>query len=336
MGSCIMRGLYIDQGNLTVRDDLPEPEARDGWTRVQVHRAGICATDQALARGYMGFSGVPGHEFVGVALDGPLAGQRVVGEINAGCGVCPSCNAGDSRHCEGRSVLGIVGLQGAFAEQLTLPTANLLAVPDGVDDDAATFTEPLAAALHIGDDVDLEEHRRVLVAGDGKLGLLCAAGLALRGCDVTVVGRHPGRKYLLGVPFTFVTGWLEPDAADNDTGGRDTGSNDAELFDLAVEATGNAGVLPRLLRYVRPRGVIVLKTTSERLTELDLSSLVVNEQRLIGSRCGRFADALEMLVEHGLDVRPLISARYPMAAGCEAFERAGRPDELKVLLEISE
>ncbi|MCA8951496.1 MAG: alcohol dehydrogenase catalytic domain-containing protein [Planctomycetes bacterium] len=319
-----MRGLYIDRGNLTLRDDLPEPEAGDGWSRVRVLRAGICATDQALGRGYMGFAGVPGHEFVGMALDGPLAGRRVVGEINAGCGSCAPCSHGDSRHCERRTVLGIAGLQGAFAERLALPNDNLFAVPDGVDDDAATFTEPLAAALHIGDDVDLAAHPRALVAGDGKLGLLCAGALALRGCEVTLAGRHPERAGLLGVPVEFAAGWLEPDGDDGP----------AAAFDLAVEATGDADVLPRLLRLVRPRGTIVLKTTSERPTAIDLSALVVDEQRLIGSRCGRFEAALDVLAHKRLDVRPLVSARYDLEDAGAAFAHAGRRGTLKVLLDV--
>ncbi|MCR9248653.1 MAG: alcohol dehydrogenase catalytic domain-containing protein [bacterium] len=322
-----MRGLYIDHGKLTLRDDLPEPAARDGWSRVEVHRAGICATDQALLAGYMGFAGVPGHEFVGVALDGPHVGRRVVGEINAGCGSCEACRAGDSRHCEARTVLGIAGLAGAFAERLALPNDNLLPVPDGVTDEAATFTEPLAAALHIGDDVDLATHRRALVAGDGKLGLLCAGALALRGADVTLVGRHPERADLLGLPVNFATGWLEDDADDDGPGPE---------FDLAVEATGNADVLPRLLRFVRPRGTIVLKTTTERPTTVDLSPLVVNEQRLIGSRCGRFAAALDVLQSQRFDVRPLVTARYPVAEAEAAFEHAARRGSLKVLLDFAD
>ena len=318
-----MRGLHLDRGNLTLRFDLPEPEVRDGWTRVRVVQAGICATDQALARGYMGFRGVPGHEFVGVAIDGPLRGQRVVGEINAGCGACAPCRGGDSRHCADRTVLGIAGLAGAFAERLALPTHNLLAVPDAVDDDAATFTEPLAAALHIADDVDLAQHRRVLVAGDGKLGLLCAAALALHGCDVTLAGRHPERAALVGRAVTFVRGLLEGD-----------GAAQIAPFDLAVEATGNADVLPRLLPLVRARGTIVLKTTSERATAIDLSGLVVREQRLVGSRCGRFEQALDVLARCDVDVKKLISARFALADGAAAFARAAEGGVLKVLVHV--
>lgn len=321
-----MRGLHLDRGNLTLRTDLPEPEARDGWTRVRVVQAGICATDQALARGYMGFRGVPGHEFVGVAIDGPLRGRRVVGEINAGCGVCAPCRSGDSRHCADRTVLGIAGLQGAFAERLALPTQNLLPVPDAVDDDAATFTEPLAAALHIADDVDLAQHRRALVAGDGKLGLLCAAALELQGCDVTLAGRHPERAGLVGRRVTFLQGLLEAD------GGADAAG--LAPFDLAVEATGNADVLPRLPGLVRPRGTIVLKTTSERPTTIDLSGLVVREQRLVGSRCGRFEPALDVLARGHVDVQQLVSARFRLDQGPAAFARAAEHGTLKVLVNM--
>jgi len=318
-----MRGLYLERGTLRLRDDLPEPLAKTGWTRIQVHRAGICATDQALARGYMGFTGVPGHEFVGVALDGPLAGRRVVGEINAGCGGCASCVAGDSRHCEARTVLGIVGLGGAFAERIALPDRNLLPVPDEVDDDAATFTEPLAAALHIADDVPFERDQRVLVVGDGKLGLLCALALRSRGAEVTLAGRHPERAGWLPAGIAHVTGWFD---------GRGAPPRVAP-FPIAVEASGNADVLPRLLPLVAPRGTIVLKTTTERPTTFDLAPLVVAEQRLVGSRCGRFAPALDALARGVIDVRPLITARYPLAESVAAFHRAGSPGALKVLLE---
>lgn len=317
-----MRGLWLDGGVASLRDDLPEPTARPGWTRVQVRQVGICATDQALAKGYLGFRGVPGHEFVGEALDGPLQGQRVVGEINAGCMSCGPCLAGDSRHCANRTVLGIAGLGGAFAERLVLPTANLLAVPAEVDDDAATFVEPLAAALHLQDDLG-PEHRRVLVAGDGKLGLLCAAALVAMGREVTVAGRHPERLGRLGLAATAVTGWLEAGAVPS-----------VVPFDAAVEATGNPEVLGRLLPLVRPRGTIVLKTTTERPAALDLAPLVIHEQRLVGSRCGRFAPALAVLARGAVDPRPLIEARYRLADGVAALAHASRGGVLKVVVMV--
>jgi threonine dehydrogenase-like Zn-dependent dehydrogenase len=320
-----VRGLYLESGKLSLRDDLPPPPPRAGWSRVAVLQAGICATDQALQKGYMGFTGVPGHEFVGRALDGPLAGRRVVGEINAGCGECERCRSGDSRHCHERTVLGIVDHQGAFAEQIALPDGNLLPVPGTVSDDAATFTEPLAAALHIADDVDLPSHRAALVAGDGKLGLLCAWALSLHGCDVTVAGRHGERQDLLPPRARLQTGWLEQDEAP---------AAACAAFDLAVDATGNATVLPRLLPLLRPRGTLVLKTTTERPTQADLSLLVVNELRLLGSRCGRFERALRVLADRAVPVERLVAARFPLASAGAAFDRAAQKGTLKVLLQM--
>lgn len=320
-----MRGLFLDSGALTLRRDLPRPEPRDGWTRIRVLQAGICATDQALARGYLGFCGVPGHEFVGTAIDGPHAGRRVVGEINAGCGRCDRCRGGDSRHCAERTVLGIAAHPGAFAEELSLPDANVLPVPDDVADDAAVFAEPLAAALHLADDLDPREHRRAVVAGDGKLGLLCAHALARHGHEVTVVGRHKERASLLPANAQFARGWLDgapppPDAV--------------AAFDCAVEATGNPDALARLLPFVRPRGTVVLKTTTERPSTVDLSALVIHELRLVGSRCGRFDRALAALAE-GLPAERLIAARYDLDDGAAAFAHASRPGTLKVLVQVA-
>ena len=317
-----MRGLHLDRGRLSLRGDLPEPSPRPDWTVVAVRRAGICATDQALARGYMNFVGTPGHEFVGVALDGPLRGRRVVGEINAGCGECAECRRGDARHCARRSVLGIFGHQGAFAERLSLPTRNLLAVPDAVSDDEATFVEPLAAALHIADDAEVGPGVRCLVAGDGKLGLLCAMALAARGASVTVAGRHAERAALLPAGIEHRVGMLESES-----------SVAVERFDVAVEATGNPEVLPRLPALVRPRGTIVLKTTTERAVAIDLAPRVVDEIRWVGSRCGRFEPALQALAERRAAVAGLVAARYSLADAESAFAHAARRGVLKVLLE---
>lgn len=317
-----MRGLLLDGGRLHLRDDLPRPQARPGEVRVRVLRAGICATDLALARGYLGFAGTPGHEFVGIALDGAMAGRRVVGEINAACGECQDCRAGDDRHCGARTVLGIAGRSGAFAEELCLPARNLLAVPDAVSTDAATFTEPLAAALHIGEQLDLRRFDRALVAGDGKLGLLCAHALATAGVAVTVAGRHAARASLLPSGAVHVTGWLEGEAA-------------AATFPLAVEATGSADALPRLLSFVRPRGTLVLKTTTERPVTLDLARVVVDEIEVVGSRCGRFAPALALLAQGAVPTLGLIAARYPLASAEAAFAHAARRGTLKVLLDVA-
>jgi len=306
---------------LRFREDLRLPAPGPGEVPVQVLRAGICATDLALARGYMGFVGVPGHEFVGRALAGRFAGRRVVGEINAGCGTCAECLAGDSRHCSGRTVLGIAGRHGAFAEQLVLPEANLLPVPDGVSTDAATFTEPLAAAMQIQAQLALAPGTPALVVGDGKLGCLCAYALVRAGLDVTWCGRHQDRAEL--VPEArHVLGWLEHS------------DPPPRRFPLVVEASGNADVLPRALAFVTPRGTLVLKTTTERPVRLDAAPIVVDEITVQGSRCGRFAPALAELAAGGPPVARLVAAHYPLAAGEAAFAHAARRGVLKVLLHV--
>ncbi|HTE06121.1 MAG TPA: alcohol dehydrogenase catalytic domain-containing protein [Planctomycetota bacterium] len=309
---------------MSLRDDVPPAVHAVGAPaecRVAVLSAGLCATDLALVRGYMGFVGVPGHEFVGRALDGPLAGQRVVGEINAGCGRCADCARGDSRHCAQRTVLGILGRNGAFARELSLPQANLLAVPDGIATDEAVFAEPLAAALAILEQVEAGRGTRALVAGDGRLGLLVAHVLCRAGAEVTVAGHHASRAALLPARARHVEGLLERPPA--------------RRFDLAVEATGRADSLASLLPHVRPRGTVVLKTTSELPAPLDLSPLVVDEQRLVGSRCGRLAPALELLAGHAVPVQEFIEARYPLERALDALAHAGRRGVLKVLIDVA-
>jgi threonine dehydrogenase-like Zn-dependent dehydrogenase len=313
-----VRALTIDAHGVRLRDGVPAPPAAAGEVRVRVVKVGLCSTDLALARGYMGFHGVPGHEFVGVALEGALAGRRVVGEINAACGRCATCAAGGDRHCAERTVLGILGRSGAFAEALVLPERNLREVPANVADDAAVFTEPLAAAFALHEAVALVPGERGLVHGDGKLGLLCAHVLARAGLEVTLAGRHPERNGLTGIRVEHV-GALE-------RAGRG--------FDLAVEASGDPEALPQLFARVRPKGAIVLKTTTERPTSIDLAPLVVDEIRLLGSRCGRFEPALDALARREIDVERLIVARYPFSRVEEAFERAARPGTLKVVVEL--
>ena len=319
-----MRGLWIESGHVTCRSDLVPPQARAGETRVRLLSAGVCATDLALLAGYMDFRGVPGHEFVGVALDGPHRGKRVVGEINAACGECAACAAGRDRHCPERTVLGILGRPGAFAEELSLPHVNLHALPDGLTTDRAVFAEPLAAAFAIGEATELVPGQRAVVVGDGRLGLLCAQVLALSGLQVTVAGRHPERAELLPAGVRHVTGMLEGDPQ---------ALEDCRGFDLAVEASGDPSVLQALFARVRPRATIVLKTTCERPAALDLASLVVDEIRLVGSRCGRFAPALEALAAGRINVDPMLSARYSLEQGKRAFEHAGQAGVLKVLID---
>lgn len=319
-----MRGAWLRPGaDLEVRDDLEEPIPGPGESLVEVGLAGVCATDLALAAGYMEFEGVPGHEFVGRALSGPLAGRRVVGEINAACGACPVCAGAfglDGRHCPHRTVLGILKRGGAFAERLVLPDANLLPVPDGVSDVAASFAEPLAAAFQVVEQVPLEPGGRALVAGDGRLGLLIAKVLHAEGWDVTLAGHHAER-----VPpgVTGATGLLDADHA----------PPLAERFSLAVEATGAPAVLQRLCAHVRPGGTLVLKTTTGRAVPLDLTPVVVDELRIVGSRCGRFEVALEALAAGRIVVESLHQHTLPLGAAREALDLAGTRGVLKVLID---
>jgi threonine dehydrogenase-like Zn-dependent dehydrogenase len=309
-----VRGLWLDGSGARLRRDLPEPEPTEGEVLVEVELAGVCATDLALGRGYMGFSGVPGHEFVGRALSGSLRGQRVVGEINAGCGSCELCQSGDPRHCPQRSVLGILGRPGAFAERLSLPEANLLPVPEGVSPEAAVFMEPLAAACALLESVGEVRGVPALVLGDGRLGLLCALVLQEAGAEVQVLGRHPDRAARLGGRLAWVE---EPEP---------------RAFPLVVEATGAPDGPARALEWVAPRGTLALKTTVEVPGELDLARIVVDEIRLQGSRCGRFEDALPLLESGRIDPRPLIDGEYPLAEGVAALAHAGQRGTLKVLI----
>jgi threonine dehydrogenase-like Zn-dependent dehydrogenase len=316
-----MKALWLENNQLQLRSDVPIPEPPPGEALVRVVRAGICNTDLELLRGYYPYTGILGHEFVGVVEEGPkqLVGQRVVGEINAVCGECRFCRSGQPTHCENRTVLGIVNRNGAFAEYLTLPYANLHPVPDTVPTDVATFTEPVAAALEIQQQVSVRPDDRVLVVGDGKLGQLVAQTLALTGCELLVVGRHRNKLDRLAAR------------------GIKTGLADAvteRAFDLSVECTGNPEGFAIARRALRPRGTLVLKSTyADRLT-FDVSSLVVDEITLIGSRCGPFPQALQLLSQEKLDVNHLIQTRYPLDEAIAAFDRAQERGVLKVLLEI--
>jgi threonine dehydrogenase-like Zn-dependent dehydrogenase len=317
-----MQGLCLVDQQLHLRQDLPIPEPPPGEALVRVLRAGICNTDLELLRGYYPYNGVLGHEFVGMVEHGPAAlqGQRVVGEINATCGTCRYCLNGLSTHCEQRTVLGIVNRLGAFAEYLCLPVENLHVVPDTVSTDAATFTEPLAAALEIQQQVALGANNHVLVVGDGKLGQLVAQTLALTGCDLLVVGRHPEKLASLSAR------------------GITTGLADAvqpRTFDIAVECTGNPDGFAIALQSLRPRGTLVLKSTYAGRLNLDAAAIVVDEITLIGSRCGPFPAALELLANQAVDPTPLIQARYPLSAGLNAFDHAQRRGVLKVLIDMN-
>jgi len=316
-----MKGLWLENKQLQLYKDLPIPEPATGEGLVRVLRAGICNTDLELLRGYYPYRGIPGHEFVGVVEQGPedLINRRVVGEINAACGYCRFCLRGQPTHCENRSVLGIVNRNGAFAEYLTLPVANLHAVPDNVSTDAATFTEPIAAALEIQQQISIRPDDRVLVVGDGKLGQLVAQTIALTGCELLTIGRHQDKLANLaaiGIKIGFVD-----DVKDR-------------YFDISIESTGNPEGFAIARRALRPRGTLVLKSTYAGALTFDASALVVDEITLIGSRCGPFKPALQLLAHNQVNVNYLIHSRYSLDEGLAAFEKAQSPGVLKVLLEI--
>jgi threonine dehydrogenase-like Zn-dependent dehydrogenase len=268
-----------------------------------------------------------GHEFVGIVTSGSaeLEGRRVVGEINAVCGDCPACRQGRPTHCENRTVLGIVNREGAFAEYLRLPVENLHVVPENVTNDEAVFTEPLAAALEIQEQIEIIPESRVLVVGDGKLGQLVARTLALVGCELLVVGRHRGKLERLaeaGIP-TRLAGSSDEAQPRDITG-----------FDIAVECAGHPGGFEIARRALRPRGTLVMKSTYAGALTLDASSIVVDEITLLGSRCGPFAPALRMLERREMVVSDLVDARFRLADALDAFERAEQPGTLKILLDI--
>lgn len=317
-----MKAIWLEAGQLRLRHSIPLPEPPPGEALVRVLGAGICNTDVELARGYYPYTGVLGHEFVGVVERGApaLQGRRVVGEINAVCGRCSACTAGRRTHCERRTVLGIVNRHGAFAEYLTLPVENLHPVPDAVSNDAAVFVEPLAAALEIQEQVHITAADRVLVVGDGKLGQLVAQTLALTGCRLRVVGRHGPKLARLATRGIEVIG---SDAVA------------AGAFDIAVECTGNHLGFAVALRAVRPRGTLVMKSTYADTLTFNASTIVVNELTLIGSRCGPIPKALALLAQQAVDVTAMVQARYPLERALDAFDHAQRPGTLKVLFDVA-
>jgi threonine dehydrogenase-like Zn-dependent dehydrogenase len=316
-----VRALVFDQ-SLSLRPRHPEPSGADGDTLVRVLQAGICATDLEITKGYMGFRGVLGHEFVAEVVASPnkdLAGQRVVGEINVVCGRCDLCLSGLSSHCRNRSVVGIVNHDGAFADFLRLPAANLHVLPKSVDDDAAVFVEPLAAAFQILKQVPtLDAKKWVTVLGDGKLGLLVAQVLQDAGCPVRVIGKHAD-KLALCEKWSIRSRALCDIAPRHDQ-------------DVVVDCTGSAAGFELAMQMVRPRGTIVLKSTAAAGKALNLAPLVIDEINVVGSRCGPFREAIRALAEKRIDVASLIHRRMRLDQGVEAMELAARPGVLKVIL----
>ena len=318
-----MKALQVDKKKLAVKE-IAKPERGDE-ALVRVHLSGICNTDLEIARGYAGFKGTIGHEFVGVVEESPgdkLLGQRVVGEINAGCGTCELCAAGDPRHCPTRTVLGIVGRDGAHADFLRLPLSNLLPVPDMIVDEHAVFAEPLAAACGIMERVELKPTDHVAVIGDGKLGLLCAQAIALSGASVLLIGKHAEKLRIA-------------ERRGIETATPKTSAKRTREFDVVVEASGSPSGFVGALELLRPRGTLVLKSTFEgpgKIDEINQARRVVDEITILGSRCGRFQPALDLLKTGAIDIDSLISEEYPLSRGVHAMERAGKKGILKVFL----
>jgi alcohol dehydrogenase len=314
-----MLSVHLRNGVIEVLE-TPQPARPAGFALIRLLCGGICNTDLELLRGYYGFSGTPGHEFVGevVEADSPdWAGRRVVGEINLACGVCATCIGGMGRHCPARTVLGIVKHPGAFQELFTLPERNLHLVPEGVSTLHAVFTEPLAAACEILDQVPIPPGETVAVLGDGKLGLLIAQVLLVHGCRVVHFGKHIEKLSIserAGAAVEMVG--VLPHAA----------------FSYVVDATGSHSGLTDAIRMTRPRGTVIMKSTIHGQVTFDAAAVIVNEITLVGSRCGRFEPALELLKNRTIHLDPMISARMPLRLAAEAFQKAADKNILKVLL----
>ncbi len=318
-----MKALWLENNALRLRNDLSLP-ANPGEALIKVRLAGICGTDLEMVKGYYPFSGILGHEFVGEiapqnfeTVPPDWLGKRAVGEINLTCGSCEPCRTGRPTHCEQRTVLGIKGCHGIFAEYASLPLKNLHLVPEAVSDEMAVFTEPLAAALEIQEQVHILPTDRVLLIGAGRLGQLIAQTLALTGADLRVLARHPLQKKLLtdrGIKLI----------------------EEAEIqpwrWDVVIEATGSPSGFDLARKAVRPRGTLVLKSTYKGELTLNLSPIVVDEVNIVGSRCGPFEPALRLLEQKLVDPTVLIAAEFSLAEGLQAFEEAAKTGMLKVLV----
>jgi len=313
-----MKALWLENRQLDLHD-VPDP-GKPGEALIRVRKAGICSTDLELVKGYYPFTGIPGHEFVGevvAADDQSWVGRRVVGDINITCGNCEQCLSGRPTHCENRSTLGITNHDGTFAEFATLPIANLHRVPASVPDEMAVFTEPLAAALEIQQQVHVRPTDRVLVVGAGRLGQLIAQTLALTGCDLHVAARHDYQKRILV-----------------ERGIRSIAEEDIQpwRWDIVVEATGSPGGFSLARQVIRPRGTLVMKSTYKGEMPVNFSSIVVDEINIVGSRCGPFEPALRLMEQGEVDPSVLIAAEFKLDEALQAFERAAQPGVLKVLV----
>ncbi|MCG8405343.1 MAG: alcohol dehydrogenase catalytic domain-containing protein [Phycisphaerales bacterium] len=318
-----MRAIVVEGGKAAVRDE-PEPTPSEGEVLVKVHLAGICSTDLEIIRGYAGHQGILGHEFVGTVVEGTpkLKGKRVVGEINCVCGRCDMCTSGLAAHCRRRTVVGISGRPGVFAEYVALPEQNCHEVPETITNDEAVFAEPLAAAYQVLRQVKIEPRMNVAVLGTGRLGLLVAQVLAQTGSKLIAVGRNPKTLNLLDRKRIRTT------TANDLTSKQD--------YDVVVDCTGAPEGLKTAMNLVRPRGTVVLKTTCHADAAIDLTPLVVNEVTLLGSRCGPFGEALSALARKQVDVASMITRRMPLDDGLDALKLAAEPDHIKVLLKVVE
>ncbi len=314
-----MKALWLEDNRVSLRSDLPLPH-KENEALIKIRKAGVCSTDLEMVKGYYPYVGILGHEFVGEVVESPdksWIGARVTGEINAVCGACEACRSGRPTHCENRTVLGIVNRDGVFAEYTTLPLENLHRVPESVPDEAAVFTEPLAAALEIQQQVHIRPTDRVLVVGAGRLGQLVSQTLALTGCDLHILARHALQKNLLaarGIKH-IVEEEIQP-----------------RRWDVVIEATGSPDGFNIARKAIRPRGTLVLKSTYKGDMTVNFSSLVVDEITLVGSRCGPFEPALRLLEKREVDPTILIAERYPLEEGLKALERAAQAGMLKVLI----
>jgi len=315
-----MKALWLENNQISLRN-IPQP-IKPNEALIKIRRAGICSTDLELVKGYYPFTGILGHEFVGEVVNAPeqsLIGQRVVGEINVACGKCAVCLSGRSNHCEVRTVLGITDRNGVFAEYTTLPLENLHRIPDSVPDEIALFTEPLAAALEIQEQVQIKPTDRVLLIGAGRLGQLIAQTLALTSCDLYVLARHEYQQKMLGARgiYSITQEEIQP-----------------RQWDIVVDATGSLDGIFLARKAVRPRGTLVMKSTYKGNININLSSIVVDEITVVGSRCGPFEPALRLLEKRVVDPTVLISAQYKLRDALKAFEHAAQPGVLKVQIEL--
>ncbi len=316
----VMNALWLEDGRLSVQQ-VPVPQPAENEALIGLRLAGICGTDLELVEGYYPFAGVLGHEFVGDVLACPgkpeLVGQRVVGEINLSCGRCEQCLNLRPTHCSRRTVLGIVNRHGVFGERFALPVKNLHPVPEGVDDETAVLTEPLAAACQCLEQLPVKPRDRVLVVGAGRLGQLIAQVLSLTGCRLSVVAKYSRQRSLLNERGIRT---VEPENVPH------------REWDVVVEATGDTSGFELATRAIRPLGTIALKSTYRGAIPIDFSALVVDEISLVGSRCGPFAPALRLMAQSLVEPRVIVDCAYPLKSGIKAFEQARSPGALKVLL----